>query len=249
MRAQLGHPNPLWVAWSDAVANGQDPAARQVLIERYAFAIPDDPALDAIQAVSSQGVIELGAGTGYWARLLIDRGTDVVAFDTAPAPSPLNTWFPASTAWAPVSSGDETSIDDFGERTLLLVWPTTNEDWAADAIHRFAAVGGGTLVYVGERFGGRTGDDRFHAMIGEVDRCWSCAYRTATSACVCGVIPLFRPIQIVGIPHWKGFEDDLRIFVRDLNAEPLSEQALGDVRRRLLGGRWRRKVPRIPPTA
>jgi hypothetical protein len=38
----------------------------------YAFALPTDEALGAIAAVSPDGVVELGAGPGFWARLLAD---------------------------------------------------------------------------------------------------------------------------------------------------------------------------------
>jgi hypothetical protein len=38
----------------------------------YAFALPTDGALGAIAAVSPDGVVELGAGPGFWARMLAD---------------------------------------------------------------------------------------------------------------------------------------------------------------------------------
>src|ERR671925_199912 len=115
------------------------------------------------------GVVQIGAGTGYWARLLRDRGVDVVAFDIAPPPSPDNPWFAGVTPWYPVRHGDESAVDRFPERTLLLVWPTRAEDWGAAAVERFATAGGERLAFVGEAHGGRTGDERFHALLGELD--------------------------------------------------------------------------------
>jgi hypothetical protein len=70
--------------------------ARDRFIARYGFAVPTDDALSRIQAVSPDGVVEIGAGTGYWARLLHDRGVDIEAYDVAPpspAGSPANRWF------------------------------------------------------------------------------------------------------------------------------------------------------------
>ena len=217
-RPHLVHPNPLELAWQRGVAEGRDPEARDECLSRYAFAIPNEAALAAIRDASPSGVVEIGAGTGYWARLLHERGVGVVAFDTAPASSPHNPWFSASVAWFAVASGDETAVDDHGDRTLLLVWPTRNEEWAAEAVQRYAAAGGTTLSFVGERIGGRTGDDRFHALIGDVDRCWSCAYGVITTACLCGIVPLFRHVQTVEIPRWNGFDDDLRLYERELHA-------------------------------
>lgn len=49
------------------------------LEERYAWAIPDDRALRILEEFSP--VIEIGAGRGYWAHLLRERGVDTLAYD------------------------------------------------------------------------------------------------------------------------------------------------------------------------
>ena len=49
------------------------------LCKKYAWAIPDERALHILARFSP--LIELGAGRGYWARLLRDRGVDIIAFD------------------------------------------------------------------------------------------------------------------------------------------------------------------------
>ena len=221
-RAEMPGANPLLDAWVDAVANGRDPQARDELVRRYSFAVPDERALDAIRGLSARGLIEVGAGTGYWARLLAERGVDVVAVDVAPAPSSRNTWFAGTAAWWDVEMGDESRVDDHGDRTLLLVWPTRNETWPADAVVRFAAAGGQRFVRVGEGPGGRTGDDQFHSLVGDLDRCWSCAYGVTDTACVCGVTPLFESVETIEIPRWHGFQDDLRIYRRTTERRALS---------------------------
>jgi hypothetical protein len=214
--------NPLLVAWQEAVGDPAEDVLRDRAIARFAFAVPDDGALEAIATASPRGVVEIGAGTGYWARLLHENGVDVVAYDIAPAPSPERRWFADTPGWFPVRSGDHTAVDAHGDRTLLLVWPTRNEDWAADTVQRFAAAGGTTLAYVGEPPGGRTGDDRFHALIGEIDRCLACAYNITTAPCVCGTTPLYARIETIELPHWTGYEDDLRLYVRDHDRRPLA---------------------------
>jgi hypothetical protein len=194
-----------------------------------AFARPTDTALRAIVEASPHGVVEIGAGTGYWARQLHDRGVDVAAFDIAPPPSLDNRWFPGLTPWYPVQVGDESAVDSYPERTLLLVWPTRNEDWGADAVARFAAAGGQRIAFVGEVVGGRTGDDRLHALLGELDRCWSCAYGLGTSPCVCGVRPQWCRSDTVVLSD----RDELHLYRRDESTPPL-----GPGRRR---SRWRRR--------
>jgi hypothetical protein len=48
----------------------------------YAYAPPNAAALEALLARSP--LLELGAGTGYWVRLLRGAGADVLALDIAP---------------------------------------------------------------------------------------------------------------------------------------------------------------------
>lgn len=56
--------------------------ARPIGVARYSYAIPD---LTALNILAEHGpILEIGAGTGYWAYLLRQRGVDVAAFDINP---------------------------------------------------------------------------------------------------------------------------------------------------------------------
>jgi hypothetical protein len=66
--------------------------------------------------MTKHAVVELGAGTGYWARLIQDRGGEVVAFDNW-------SWQNSSPLWFPVATGNESVLDNYADRTLLLVMP------------------------------------------------------------------------------------------------------------------------------
>lgn len=207
--------NPLLDAFNEAIAAGVDlDDTRSQLIARFGFAIPSEEALGAILRCSPRGVVELGAGTGYWAYLLQQLGLDVVAFDIAPAPDGQNRWFTGRRAWHPVHRGDYDVVGHHPERTLLVVWPTKNEIWAATAVERYYDAGGECLVYVGEGPGGRTGDDVFHALLGELTSCVQCEYGSTTSPCVCGVEARWRRSETVPLPHWPGYHDDLHIYTR-----------------------------------
>lgn len=150
--------NPLLAAFSDAAeaaeAEGQ---FRDRLIERYAFAVPTHAALAEIAAASPDGVIELGAGTGYWAMLLASMGVDVVAVDVDPPPSSTNPWFGESESWFDVAKGDELVPALYPARTLLIVWPTRGASWAADGVRRYHSAGGRCVAYVGEPPWGENG--------------------------------------------------------------------------------------------
>lgn len=194
--------------------------ARAEAVRRFAFAVPDEAALATIARWAPNGVIELGAGTGYWAGQLDQRGVDVVAYDTEPAPSTANSWFAGTSPWFPVRPGDQRMVNLHADRCMLLVWPTKNETWAAEAVEQFHHAGGETVVFVGEGPGGRTGDDRFHLLIGELDRCYRCAYGLLDGACVCGTSKLFTAAERVSIPTWAGFDDSLVVVRRTVAALP-----------------------------
>jgi hypothetical protein len=207
--------NPMLDAFEQAIASEADVAgARDEVIARYGFAVPTEEAVAAIARRSPCGVVELGAGAGYWAHVLSERGVEVVAFDIEPAPSAGNTWFAGTQPWHPLHRGDETVVGDHRERTLLVVWPTKDEIWAATALEHYHDAGGDCVAYVGEAPGGRTGDDVFHALLGELTTCVQCAYGSTTAPCICGVEPRWRRTESVALPHWPDFHDDLHIFGR-----------------------------------
>ena len=73
--------NPLLREHHRAGPVGHRHAVRRRLVRRYAYGVPNDEALEAITAASQAGVVELGAGTEYWARLPHERGVDAIAYD------------------------------------------------------------------------------------------------------------------------------------------------------------------------
>ena len=204
--------NPLFDAHRQWLAD-RDGAARSRAIATFAFAVPTDDALDAIASHAPEGLVELGAGTGYWARLLADRGVDVVAYDAVPPPDTANPFFGGSALWHPVDAGDERSIARHPDRTLLIVWPT-RESWATDAVRLFHDSGGRRLAFVGEGPGGRMGDDQLHAMLGLSEGCMACDYGLVDLSCVCDIQPTWALRRRIELPHWGGYEDDLYLFER-----------------------------------
>lgn len=207
--------NPLLDAWEAADLGRPDPQLRASLLSRYSFAVPTESALMSVAGdATDAGILEIGAGTGYWAHLLRLHGVDVLATDSAPAPSRSNRWFAGSRPWTDVVPADHRIVTQHADRTLLIIWPTKNEVWAAEALQLFWDAGGHTVIYVGELPGGRTGDDLFHALLGEYDRCWGCSFGIVTMPCICGVRPRFRRERNITLPHWPGFSDDLLIYRR-----------------------------------
>jgi hypothetical protein len=197
-----------------AVESSDPEAARERFVRRFAFSVPTPEAVDAIAARSPDGVVEVGAGTGAWARVLTAAGVPVAAFDVAPAPSAENQWFAGSPAWHPVVRGDHRIAADHPGRTLLVVWPPQGEIWPTEVLELFHAAGGGTVAYVGEGPGGRTAEETFHRRLGELEECLQCVHGVRDVPCICGIDPLWRRTVAVELPSWGRGTDALRIYER-----------------------------------
>lgn len=117
---------------------------RNLLIRWYSHAIPNEAALDAIIDFSEGRVMEVGAGCGYWAFLLKQKGCDVICCDMAPPAEKLQ--------WIPVEKceGNEFVHNHEEEnRTLMLCWPEDSD------LYGYV---GRKLIYIGEPIDGCTGD-------------------------------------------------------------------------------------------
>jgi 2-polyprenyl-3-methyl-5-hydroxy-6-metoxy-1,4-benzoquinol methylase len=70
------------LAWRHRIdAQIQQFRARDDFVRRYAWAVSDPASLDFVAEWLGERAIEIGAGTGYWAWQLAQRGTDIIAVD------------------------------------------------------------------------------------------------------------------------------------------------------------------------
>lgn len=161
--------------------------ARHELVVEYAWAVPNDEALSVLVALSP--LVELGAGSGYWASLLRERGATVHAYDVTVGAG--NNWGHRKT-WTRVDEGDEARVDRHQDCTLFLCWPPGGP-LAAGAVRRYR---GDCLAYVGEGRGGSTGTPEF---FDELERHWV-------------------EVQQVAIPQWDGMRDALHVYRRRAGA-------------------------------
>ena len=83
------------------------------LRRRYAWAIPDERALRVLAHYGANGIVEIGAGKGYWASLLRARGVDAVAYDAKPPPS----------TFVKVKRGGPEKLAAHADRALFLCYP------------------------------------------------------------------------------------------------------------------------------
>lgn len=183
--------NPAYISWAES--HGEDIGSgryfkaalkRDSVISKYGFAIPTRKALRMIQALSPNGVFEIGAGTGYWAYLLSKLGVDVLACDIGL--KSYRTYFKIGAFSKVVDEPYEDMMKrdpSVHKRTLLMVWPDYDNKQAFDAYK------GDTVIYVGEIGDGCTGYDE------AVEKKWKLA-------------------KVVKIPVWEGIHDSMGIFKR-----------------------------------
>jgi hypothetical protein len=97
-------------------------AALLMLAQRYAYVFPSDSTLAMLVALGP--LVEIGAGTGYWAHRLRSIGVDIVAFDQAPLDGVrTNRYHSAAQPWTHVLQGDQTVLPGYADRGLFLCWP------------------------------------------------------------------------------------------------------------------------------
>jgi hypothetical protein len=130
---------------------------RDELVEEYSWGIPTHEAIKTI--VEYGPIVEVGAGTGYWAWCIDQLGGVVAATDADP---PESTYRRVATYDA--RRRVNAMVADELDAALLLVWPPYDDPMAADALEAYP---GETVIYVGEGRGGCTADHRFHHLLHE----------------------------------------------------------------------------------
>ena len=140
----------------------------------YAFATPNNNVLNRLQEYGP--FIEIGAGTGYWASLLLDqqqqqqkddgnnsdRQQEIIIkpFDKyATKEDGENLYHQETKRFTKVQSGDDNILrnEKYKNHTLFLCYPPPNNNMAYDCLTKFK---GKTFAYVGE-FEGTTGNLKF----------------------------------------------------------------------------------------
>ena len=178
---------------------------RRHLIGTYAFGIPGEEALACLARHAP--IVEMGAGLGYWARCLRERGVDVVAYDAMG--EQWRAWFRPTVlertaeglvarldplrsepvSWTDVLVGGPEVLACHADRTLLLCWPDL---WSAFDEASLRVYGGERVACVGEPGERGTGSQGFRRLL---RRAW-------------------RPVDDAPVPRWPGCDDHLVVYER-----------------------------------
>lgn len=136
-------------------------AGRESLVSEYAWSIPTPYDIYWMKdCLAGDGLVESGAGSGYWAWQLRQAGVDVVAYD----PNIPGSHKYANQAHSEVLLHDHTCVEQHPDRALFLCWPRYGEP---DAFNALSLYRGDMLFYAGEQDAGCTGDEDFFKMLSD----------------------------------------------------------------------------------
>ena len=166
--------------------DGSNFELREKFVKKYSWAVPSNDALNIISKFNG-GVVEIGAGTGYWASLLQNMGVPMIPFDEYIGG---DNSYGHLRHWTHIYHGGNEVLSKFAPSVnLFLCWPPYDEPMAYDCLKAFK---GNRLMYVGEGYYGCTGDDTFHEELSEK----------------------WNEVVCQEIPRWNGLRDALFIYER-----------------------------------
>jgi hypothetical protein len=147
------------------------PVGHHLLTKRYSWAIPSPGDVSWLtQVLGRRGLVEIGAGSGYWAWQARQAGVDVVAYEPADASA---NGYTDGIEYSDLRRDGHTAARRHPDRALMLCWPPPADPWAADALRAYA---GDLLIYIGQPRGGRCADEAFFRLL---DRTWVAAGSSA----------------------------------------------------------------------
>jgi len=166
---------------------------RDKCIKEYAFAVPNEAAIEAL--VHHGPVVEIGCGLGYWAKLVQDAGGEIIPYDVNVNDMGMVKLYMSKDEYMQphtrIFHGGAEVAELHSDKALFLCWPPYDSSMAYECLKTYLEHGGQTLIYVGEGSGGCTGDDEFHDLIEERMEC----------------------AKNVRIPVWPGIHDYMDVYV------------------------------------
>jgi len=159
---------------------------RDTLVREYSWSVPTEEAINMIAKYSP--IIEVGAGTGYWASLITAAGGKVDCYDLHP-PGISDNSYRHEIQHHPILPVSWLKWENTTSKSLLLSWPPYDSPMGLDTLRKYR---GDTLIYIGEgQYGCCAGDNFFE----ELDEKW---------------------IEVEGcnLPQWDGIHDHLTIYRR-----------------------------------
>ena len=185
--------------------------------EKYAWAIPDERALRICAEFAP--LVEMGAGAGYWARLLRERGVEIAAYDRDVGAEARAAGVGVA-PWTEVRQGSAEVLGQAGHAgaALLLMYPDDleeGEDAIPLSLASLEAFEGETLIHVGELFGESLSVSMEGQELSDVDYPWG---RSTDARFQIRLVSSFHKVLQVPLPCWANARDSLTVWRRTKTA-------------------------------
>ena len=136
-----------------------DPDARMKRVYDQGYSIITQELLDSlVDWMGRDEVFEVGAGCGYLARLLSDRGVNIRAIDSQEGECTRQPWW-QNPLYFNVEKIDVNDLVELPGQTILMTWPCIGTDFALNVAKKMKV--GQFLIYHGESRGGCTANESF----------------------------------------------------------------------------------------
>ena len=116
----------------------------QYFWKRYGFILPDKHSIENISMFTKDKILEVGSGSGLYARLLKNNKIEVIATDNLE--NHYETWYDKT--WTEIEKLDAlNAVKKYKDiNCLMMVWPNDDDVWA-NALKEFK---GNKFIYVGD---------------------------------------------------------------------------------------------------
>lgn len=158
---------------------------RKYCTRRYMWALPNMRALRVISKYSP--IVEVGAGSGLWAKLLQNMGCDLITTNTKEKRYCVDFVREKFTRIEQLSTTG--AVKRYPDRNVLMIWPPLRGNMAYRVAKNMTSE---YLIYIGESAGGSCANARFFETLDEK----------------------FKLVKTIDIPQWPNIHDSLFIYRR-----------------------------------
>ncbi len=134
-------------------------ALRQVYVKKFGFfLVSEDFLKNTVDMFSKNKILEVGSGTGFLSSCLQSYGLDITPTDENLKSNPYG----FNNMYTDIIETDSVQYLKNNAKkfdTVLMSWPNYDTDFAYNILKNMKK--GQTLIYIGEGYGGCTGDDQF----------------------------------------------------------------------------------------
>lgn len=158
---------------------------RSEIIPSYGFALPSS---EIVLELSQHKLIEVGAGTGFFAKLVSNMGGDIIASDPSigyDGHLVRGLHFDIETLEA------VEAVLKYSDRDVFMSWPCYDKSWAYETALKISS--GRKLFLISEGMGGCCADDNLFDYLKKN----------------------FQHINAMNIPNWPGINDRMDVFLKN----------------------------------